>query len=689
MKQKTDIPLSIRQLMGEYTDASQNYARTVLKIATFAENARYLKSARDAGMGVFFYDKNDLNRPDEFNTPIASEGSETMSPLNGLMTTPEIANAFKNKISSKSAIDAWFGSDIGGAISKAYETYMKVLSTVKWMKTIASVATHSKNVTGNIWFMLSNGYVNPKNYAVSFNTLKNSTNEELRDKLDEFIRAGIIDQSAALGEIKAMFSDADFDTAIDNRLKKNPIEKAKSKIKKTKDFLNRAYQLEDDFFKIISYESEKNRRSEAYFNKPFNELTDDQKLIVTEESSEITKNVLPNYGRIPNIVKITKIIPVVGTFVSFQAEAYRTAWNTVALAGQELKSDNKKIKSIGAKRLAGIVASQSLKYGLMALIGTAIRGGDDDDDDDQTKYAKMFVAPWSKDSDIVLLNDYGDGKMSYIDFSASDPHGGIKKAYNSMMAGDGFIESFANGMKQIFEPFIKEDILMQAITDVASNKNPYGGKLYNEKDTDINKIKVVYKRFWDVLEPGTLKSVMKISESENLKNEIIGQMTGYKVMTVDVNKQLGFKMSDLKDEESEARRLYNSAVYKFNENKISKEELDSAYNQANTEQKDVYLRMIDNMKAASFFGANDYDITMTMKDNGLSKSTINSLWYGETPELKTKTDGLTDEEIKQKNPELYKRMKEAESRMKDKLPGIYKRGQELLKKINERKKGAQ
>jgi len=182
---------------------------------------------------------------------------------------------------------------------------------------------------------------------------------------------------------------------------------------------------------------------------------------------------------------------------------------------------------------------------------------------------------------------------------------------------------------------------------------------------------------------------MKISESENIKNEIIGQMTGYKVMTVDVNKQLGFKMSDLKDEESEARRLYNSAVYKFDENKISKEELDSAYNQANTEQKDVYLRIIDNMKAASFFGANDNDITMTMKDNGLSKSTINSLWYGETPELKTKTDGLNEEEIKQKNPELYKRMKEAESRMKDKLPGMYKRGQELLKKINERKKGAQ
>jgi hypothetical protein len=133
--------------------------------------------------------------------------------------------------------------------------------------------------------------------------------------------------------------------------------------------------------------------------------------------------------------------------------------------------------------------------------------------------------------------------------------------------------------------------------------------------------------------------------------------------------------------------LYNSALYKFEDGKITAEELESNYNQANSAQKEMYKSIINNMKAASFFGVEDRIIDDSME--GIGKGVVNDLWYGETPELKRKTGGITDEEIKQKNPELYKRMKEAESRMKDKLPGIYKRGQELLKKINERKKGAQ
>jgi hypothetical protein len=631
MKQRTDIPLSIRQLMGEYTDASQNYARTVLKIATFAENARFLQSARDAGMGVFFFNENDPNRPKEFNTKIAGDSSQTMNPLNGLYTTPEIAKAFMQKVSTGDAIEAALGTELGSVVKSIYTRYMQVLSSVKWLKTIASVATHAKNVTGNIWFMLSNGYVSPKRYAESFKVLKNSTNEQLRDKLDEYIRAGIIDQSAALGEIRAMFADADFDTAIESRLKKGTMEKVKSGGRAVVRRLSTAYQLEDDFYKIISYETEKSRRSEAYFDKPFDQLTQDQQDIVKSEAAEITKNVLPNYSRIPGLVKLLKAVPVTGTFVSFQAEAFRTAWNTVALAFDEIKSDNKKVRAIGAKRLSGIAMAQAAKYGLMAMIGTVISGGDDDEDE-LKKNVKKFVAPWSKDSDVVLV-DYGKGKMSYIDFSSSDPHGGIKKAYNSMMSGEDFMDSLANGVGQLLEPFVKEDMLLQVITDIKNNTNPYGGTLYNESDTNVNKINAVMARVYKAFEPGTITSIRKIADSDDVRNELTGQLTGYKINTVDVGKQLGFKMKDLKEQESEARRLYRSALYRFEDNKITDDELLSTYDQANKSQKDVYSEMIEYMKAASFFGVDDADIHDTMKNSGVAKGVIDSLWYGETPDL--------------------------------------------------------
>lgn len=633
MKERLDIPLSIRQLMGEYTDASQNYARTVLKIATLAENARFLQSAREAGMGVFFFNENDPNRPKEFNTKIAGDKSDTMSPLNGLYTTPEIAKAFAQKIGTGDAIEAALGTDLGPVVRGVYETYMKALSSVKWLKTIGSVATHAKNITGNVWFMLSNGYYNPKKYAEAFSVLKNSSNEQLRDKLDEYIRAGIIDQSAALGEIKAMFADADFDTAIESRLKKNPFEKAKAGVKKLGQKMTTAYQLEDDFFKIISYESEKARYSNASFDKPFNELTTEEQNIIKEKASEITKNVLPNYARIPGLVKLLKAVPVTGTFVSFQAEAYRTAWNTVALAADELRSDNKKIKAIGALRLSGIAMSQAAKFGLMALMGTIVSGGDDDDDDELKKNTKLFVAPWSKDSDLVLV-DYGNGKMSYIDFSASDPHGGIKKAYNSVMAGKDITESFTNGLTQLLEPFMKEDMLLNVITDIKDNKNAYGGKLYNESDTDTNKINAIMDRVYKAFEPGTITSVRKIVGSDDVRNELAGQLTGYKISTVDVNKQLGFKMNELKDLSGDAKKLYSSAFYKFEDGTITGDELDKTYEQANKSQKEVYEKMMDYMNAASFLGVDDYMIEDNMQ--GVGKSVINDLWYGEAPDMKMK-----------------------------------------------------
>ena len=646
MKEKTDIPLAIRQLMGEYTDASQNYARTILKIATLAENARFLQEARNAGMGVFFFREGDLNKPAEFNVKIAGDTSETMNPLNGLYTTKEIADAFKTSISAEKFIEGFVGPNGASAIIKLYSGYMKLLSVVKWNKTIASIATHSKNITGNIWFMLSNGYFNPKKYAEAFMVLKNSKDNELRDKLDEYIRAGIIDQSAALGEIKAMFSDADFETAIENRLKKNPIEKAKKASKWVITKLNTAYQLEDDFYKIVAYESEKARYSNAEFSKPFDQLNEDQKLMVSAKAAENTKNVLPNYARIPGLVKILRVFPITGTFISFQAEAYRTAWNTVALAFDELSSSNKKIKAIGAKRLAGIAFSQSIKFGLMSAIGTVLRGGDDEEEDELNRNVRRFVPEWSKKSDLTLI-DYGDGKFSYVDFSASDPHGGIKKAYNSFMAGDGAIESFTNGISEILGPFVKKDMLLEAITDINNNENSYGGKLYNEADTNVNKINAVMARIYKVLEPGTITSARKVADTENVGNELGGQLSGYKVVTIDVGDQLGFKMKDSKQKITEGpRRLYNSAFYKFEDKKITIEELKATYDQANSEQKEIYKEIISNIKAASFFGVGDDVIDDSM--DGLGKDVINDLWYGEAPDLKEKQVKLTDAEMKKK-----------------------------------------
>ena len=181
---------------------------------------------------------------------------------------------------------------------------------------------------------------------------------------------------------------------------------------------------------------------------------------------------------------------------------------------------------------------------------------------------------------------------------------------------------------------MKEDMLLNVITDIKNNKNAYGGKLYNESDTDTNKINAIMDRVYKAFEPGTITTVRKVVGSDDVRNELAGQLTGYKINTVDVNNQLGFKMNELKDLSGGAKSLYSSAFYKFEDGSITGDELDKTYEQANKSQKETYEMMMKYMKAASFLGVDDYMIEDNMQ--GVGKSVINDLWYGEAPDMKMK-----------------------------------------------------
>lgn len=660
LKEKTDIPFEIRALMGEYTDPAQNYSRTIFKMASLINNAKYLNTVRKNGLGVYFFEKNDINKPKGYDYVIASENSDTMDPLNGLYTTKEIAEAFGKPTGILNAIKVALPPEISKDVKSTYEYYMKLLSTVKWLKTVGSVGTHFKNVSGNITFMLANGYFKPDEYRKSAQVIHNDffskTDKELREKMQEYIEAGIVDQSAVLGELRSMFKDADFDKSFERRMNSeelNPskkfIDKAKRLGKKGASLAENAYQSEDDYFKIVAYETEKSRYAKAMYGKEYSKLTDNQQDDVKKYVTEITKNVLPNYGRVPGAVKLVKAIPVVGTFISFQTEALRTAYNIVNLSITELKSSNPDIKKIGALRMAGIISSQAVKYAMMYLIGGAVLG---DDDDEKKKKAKRFVAPWSKNSNILIKNE-GDGKFSYIDFSASDPFGGIVKPINAMMAGEDLLDGFIEGVKELISPFTNPDILKSMFTEISENKDAYGNPLYNPSDSFEKKSEAILSRVYKTFEPGTVSSVRKIAESDGMLNEMAGQFTGYKAKDLDLQKEFSFKISDMKKNEIEARGIYNKAYNEFERKEISKEELQEAYNQSNKESKKLHEELKKDYDAAIYFGTNEKILKDQMKRAHVSREIIRSIITGKFKDMEKKKSPLTDEELKQKNPKLY------------------------------------
>ena len=636
LKERQDIPFEIRALMGEYSDPALNYAKTVLKLSSLAANHKFLTEVKNAGMGVYLFEKNDPRRPKDFNTMIAAEGSKGMNPLNGLYTTKEIASQFEAQ---------------SNQLGEFMKLFMKFQSSIRWAKTIGSVATHMKNIIGNLGFVWTNGHFEPAAIAKAYSTVKNdfskNNKQDLRDRMNNYISLGIVKQSAGLGEIKDMFKDADWDTAMASRLSNERLGilgKAKRFFLQKKKALEDAYQAEDDFFKIIAYENELSRYSEAMFNKNKNNLTEEELKEVNKVVTEIVKNTYPTYDRIPEAIKMIRRAPFIGNFVSFQAEAYRTAWNTMILAKNELASNNPKIKSIGAKRLTGATTYISAKTAALQYFSMAAGAGltgvlgylfDNDDEEKRDKDIREFVAPWSKESDLIVL-EVGNGKLQYIDFSASDPHGGIKKVMNSFLQGESTIDSFIDGAFAAVSPFIGEEMATESLLELKNNQDKYGKQIWNPEEDLSEQSKNILGHLYKLIEPGTFSSIRRGVSAENKGRELVANITGFRVYDVDVNEQFGFKMRDYSERIKNAKKIYNSSFY--NE-EATADEKEKAYKNANKAVKGIYEDIIKIYNSAERLGVKPESLYSTMSDfGGIAKYKIEEIQSGKIEDLKRKEE---------------------------------------------------
>ena len=661
LKERKEIPEQIRMLMGEYSDPAMNYARTVLNIASLAARHQFLTQVKEAGMGKFFFEKNDSQRPKGFDTEIAAEGSDTMSPLNGLMTTPEIAEAF-NLYNGQKGQESEY--------QKIIKYYYKAIGLVKWSKTIASIGTHAKNVFSNFTFVGVNGHSLAeigKSAKIVLQDLKTMTKPEIQAKIDEYIEAGIMRQGAGINEIKNMFKDADMDDFLERRLSmkepKGIIGKIRqavsSKGYKLKTFAEDLYQAEDDMFKIAAYETEMNRYADALYNKSKDQLTDKEREKVSDIAANNVKNTYPTYSRIPEGIKLMRKAPlVINSFISFQAESYRTAYNTIQLAKDELKSDNEKIRKIGARRVVGALSYLAAKTAILSYFGYAVGTGfsgvirylfNDDDEEKKEKDVRSFLPSWSKNSDLIIKKA-SDGEIEYIDFSSSDAYGGINKVLNAFFRGEDMLDSFKQSTLELVGQFVGRDILTNLAFQLKENKNDFDGKIYNEEDTFPNQMDKILDYVFKVVEPGTATSIRKGMTSEQSAGQLLfGEATGLKIRKSDVKEQFGYKLDEFNKSFEDARSIYNSEYNKtvnmLEDPKATEKQIeeqkkitDDAFIRANKQYAEKAKELMDLINSANKLGV-DYDQLIDQLDfirSTMGKARIREMEDGGTEFIKEK-----------------------------------------------------
>jgi len=614
LKRRKEIAPEIRALMGEYTDPLLNYARSISKMSSLIESHKFLNKVKDIGMDKFLFEKPTSTH---FST-IAAEGSATMAPLNGLYTTPEIKEAFENlnKQVTRSA---------------PFQAYMAINGFVKYSKTILSLMTHIRNVVGNLGFVTMNAHTSVGKFKeaiqVTINNLAKLDKKDFRERYIKYLKLGVVYESANAGELSDIIKDAsgkegDFERIFDGRVKK--LVKAGNKI------VTSVYMAEDDVFKIYAFENELARYKKVYPEKDEAE--------VEKIAANIVRNTYPTYSLVPEGIKVLRRTPLIGTFVSFPAEVVRTTYNTIDLAINEMK--NPATRSIGIKRATGIMTAASGTATMTLLSRTLynILEGDDDD-------VRRFVAPWTKNSQLLYLGYLKNGKVKYVDIGYSDPHNYLKNPVIAMLSEGDLEENGIEALKEFFEPFLGEEILAGKLVDIYKNTKPTGAPITNKQLPIGDQLADYTEYLAKALEPGTVTSFKRIwrgihgKENEQGKvydpaTEVTALFSGQRVSELDVAQSLSFKLFRFTRDLSEANRIYNKVVYR--RGKVSPEEIEDAYNKANTAREKLFQEINKDYQAALRLDVKQDVLDDMLKRQRISAATIQSIKTGVYKPLKKK-----------------------------------------------------
>jgi len=677
LQQRKEVPEPIRKLYGEISDPVANYITTMSKMGSLLSSANFLQSVYENGIGRYLFTKNDTNRTDDM-VRISAANNENYGPIDGLYTYPELAKGLFPKNSQQ----FMFNNKLSDIYLKYFMAYPRAA------KTVLSLSTQMINFLSNINFALINGHapisimngtMDMDSYKKSLKaiiaTLTNKSDEELGKTIEIYYDLGIIDQSVDVRELRDMLKESTNEEDLLQRFTQEPTYKKQAgnaltrPLKKLFKVASKAYRVGDDFWKIMGYEQESKTLAKVLFDKDINDLTDSELKQVQEEAGEMVKNQYPNYSRIPKIGKILKASPIIGNFISFQLESYRTAYN-VAFGKQGFASlinrgnkagkdtpKGKRLRKEGFRKLANMLGYIAMRdgafYALAKFSGGKLLGGilpmlgiggfDDDeprDDEQQTlggltvkeQAIRDFVYNWQKNSKLIVYQA-SDGKLKFLDATTFDPFQMIDRLVNGFMQSKSGLDIIQGTFMENLQTFASLDFVIDAaIKSYESYKRKGSQNLF----TDF--LQPFLSR---AMAPGTVLQIEDaigkgVISGRDVKEAKPLKLLGYRDYDIDVEKQLYFNLEPKRRKQLARESSYRGDIYKLvekleNGGMFSDSDLDNivkSYKQVNESRKDSWTFVLDQVISALILGANPENVKRTLQGRkiGFSKKEVDALF---------------------------------------------------------------
>ena len=570
-----------------------------------------------------------------------------------------------------------------GAIYKYAILAPKALSQVA--KTVLSPVTHARNFITASVFAGANGALFPsygdikvlssklgEAYALTGKRLTGTMTNEDKELFKRLLKVDVVSSNLQQGEIKQLFRDtidnADQGVVFDkiNKLgKKTGISKAYGKIQD-------AYGAEDDFWKIINWNLERNRYDDIFTKIGVNEnnylkvLEEDSvkgkflremvpnvdyakqshQNFLDEVAGNLTRNQVPNYNYIGSLGKSLRLSPF-GNFIAFPLEMLRTSNNIYAQSIKEITSGIPEIRALGIRRL--------LSFGttVAALPVAAVEGFKalNNVTDEELSALRRFVPEWSKNSVLLPTGRDENGYLKYIDFSASNPYDIISRPFNTIFAqiasgkdskeslsaalGKGLIDATS----EILKPFTSESIFTEALVDSTIRRGiGRGGKrIWSEEDDDFIKVLKGITHIADSFTPGSIAQFNRLhkavkGESDdygktfNLMDELPG-LAGFRSVQSDPENGLKYKITQFGSRLDKDRNLFSAPLLRGG--RVTPEEIVNSYEYSEARRFQTMKDMYSDISAARKLGVPDSVIQQKLKARkGLEKGVIENIMKG-------------------------------------------------------------
>jgi hypothetical protein len=682
-----------RELFGEIEDARHSIFEGMNRLSVIARKNQLFDEILDAddiakanvktdtafGQRGFFHDSPlsakrafgpnaDIVKIDDYVQEYFTEGV-LVNRLSGTYTTREIAESFTNT----SKIQDFLRGDTGGPLGKTFSAaYRNLILTPKagaqYAKTILSVPTHIRNFLSSAGFSIGNGVIlnDPRVFAKAmknaFGTVQvgGPRTPLAQEKYREYLELGIVNTNVRLGDLRNLMKDVRFgegNLATDSILRPmlNSLGKKTSRgVKKAGKFMQDLYVAEDDIWKIVNYETQLISRGEKYAKAGIKKSSQELK----EEVAQIVQDTVPNYAKVGEFVRVMRASPL-GNFMSWPSEVFRTGGGIFRQIMKDLRdpitgkinpiTSTNPMKGEGMKRLVGITAATAaIPYGIVkgsqAIFGVS---------NEEADAARDFVAPWSRNSQLIFTRDPDTGELYYTDWSKNNVYDTLSRPFQSVLTNiqegiedeevllKGFMEGIGKAAGETASPFISESIFTEAFADIflRGGRTREGQELYNENTPEGEKIRITLEHIIKTLKPtiAPFERTVKAIKGEPGKGPTVYEVPyelagifGFRLEKVDPKKALGFYLYDLRTGESDATKLFTGGKYGVlsGEPKTPKDVIER-YFIANKTLFDVRKQMLTHIRNAMRLGVNPKQLEDIFEKRGIPKSKLDELLSGQ------------------------------------------------------------